>query len=131
MTFSYYLFWTSLPNFLRKFWLAHKLTQRATQIFKKKFFFSVFFNFFFYLLFLQNISSIHYVDVENIIFFIWNYIFLFVFENKYIRIGIFVVFLSERMKHTSNRIFYYFVKQFASVYLLVLSIINSVNHCHS
>ena len=87
--FSYYLFWTFLPNFLRKFWLAHELLwfcQRGTEKFKKK---KCFFKFFIYLfifflkqLFLQNISSIHYVEVVNKIFFIWNHIFLLVFENK-------------------------------------------------
>ena len=93
MTFSYYLFWTFLPNFSRKFWLTHELLwfcQRSTEKFQKKFF-STFF-FFLKQLFLQNISSILYAEVVNIFFFIWNHIYLLVFENKYIRIGDFVVF---------------------------------------
>ena len=96
MTFSYYLFWTRLPNFSWKFWLAHKLLwfcQMGIEKFKKK----VLFNIFFILkqLFLQNVSSIHYVEVVNIYFFIWNHIYLLVFENKYIRIGNFVLFYQK------------------------------------
>ena len=104
MTFSYYFFWTFMPNFSPIFWLAHKLLwfpQRGTKNSKTNFF-------------LQNISSIHYVEV---IFFIWNHIFPLVLENKYIRIKNFVVFLSESMERTSDRFFIYFVKQFASIYL--------------
>ena len=80
---------------------------------KKSFFQTTFFK----QIFLQNISSTHYVEVVNMIFFIWNHIFLLVFENKYIRIGNFIVFLSESMELTSDRFFIYFVKQFASIYL--------------
>ena len=123
MTFIYYLFWTLLPNFSRKFWLAHQLLwfcQRGTEKLKKKKVLKQ--------LFLQNISSMHYVEVVNMIFFIWNHIFLLVFENKYIRTGNFVVFLSESMELTSDRFFIYFVKQFASIYLF-FSFYNK--ECHS
>ena len=72
---------------------------------------SFFFNFFFLKqLFVLNISSIHYVEVVNIIFFIWNHIFLLVFEKKYFRIGNFVIFLSESMELTSDRFFYLLYK---------------------
>ena len=76
---------------------------------KKNFFQNLFLSFL-KQLFLQNISSIHYVEVVNTIFFIWNHIFLLVFENKYIRIGNFVVFLSESMELTSDRFFYLLCK---------------------
>ena len=104
MAFSYYLFWTFLPKISPKLWLAHELLwfcQRGIEKFKKKFFLKQ--------LFLLNISSIHYVEVVNMIFFIW-YIFLLVFENEYIRIGNFVVFLSESMELTSDRFFYLLCK---------------------
>ena len=85
----YDLFWTFLPNFSRKFWLAHELLwfcQRGTEKIQKNFVFN-FFNFFFFSkqAFLQNVLSIHYVEVVNMIF-------LLVFKYKYIRIGNFVVF---------------------------------------
>ena len=105
MTFSYYLFWTFLPNFSRKLWLSHELLrfcQWGTKTFKKKFFF----NFFLFLkqLFFQNISSMHYLEVVTMMFFIRVPIFVFVFGNKCIRIGNFVVFLSESMELTSDRL---------------------------
>ena len=53
--------------------------------------------------FLQNVLSIHYVEVVNMIF-------LLVFKYKYIRIGNFVVFLSESMELTSDRFFYLLCK---------------------
>ena len=72
----------------------------------------IFSNFFFLLkqLFLLNISSIHYVEVVNMVFFIWNHIFLLVFENKYIRIENSVGFLLESIKLTSDRFFYLLCK---------------------
>ena len=48
MTFSYYLFWTFLRNFLRQIWLPHEslwFCQRGTKKFQKNFFFK---NFFFF-----------------------------------------------------------------------------------
>ena len=71
----------------------------------KKFFFSKK-DFFLIQHFLQNISSIHYAEVVNMIFFIWNHIVSLVFENKYIRIGNFVAFLSEGMELTSESFLY-------------------------
>ena len=132
MTFSYYLFWTFLPNFSRKFWLVHELLwfcQRVTKKFKKKFFFKCFF-FFWKQHFLQNISSIRYVEVVNMFFFIWNHIIFLAFENKYIRIGNFVDFLSESMELTSDRFFYLLCKTIC-FNLFFLSIVKSVIHCHS
>ena len=81
-------------------------------------------------LFLLNISSIHNVEVVNMIFFIW-YIFLLEFENEYIRIGNFVVFLSESMELTSDRFFYLLCKTICFCLFFFPSIIKSVIHCHS
>ena len=130
LTFSYYLFWPFLPNFLRKLWLTHELLwfcRRGTEKLKKQFFFFFFWNNFFS----QNISSIHYVEVMNLNFLIWNHIFLLVFENKYIRIGNFVVLAESMDSLLPIGFFIYFVKQFASSISFFLSVIKSVIHCHS
>ena len=62
------------------------LSEGYRKIQKQKKNFSIFFSIIFFFLkqlFLQNISSIHYVEVVHMIFFIWNNIFLLVFENKF------------------------------------------------
>ena len=87
-------------------------------------------NFFLEQLFLQNIPSILYVAVVNMIFFFWNHIFLLAFENKYITIGNFVGFFIRKCGIYFSFLIYY-VKQFASIYLFFLSIIKSVIHFHS
>ena len=74
---------------------------------QQKFFFNFFFFFFLKQNFLKNISRIHYVEMVNMIFFHLksHFLILLTFENKCIRIGNFVVFLSESMELTSDRFF--------------------------
>ena len=128
MTFSYYLFWTFLLNFPRKFWLAPELLwfcQRGTEKLKKKFFSNFFFfeTTFFAKYFKYTLCWSGKYDIfpSEIIFSHW-------YLKINIRIGNFVVFFNQKVWNLLQLGFFiYFVKQLASIYLF-FSFYNKEGH---
>ena len=111
ITFSYYLFWTFLQNFSRKFWLAHELLwfchrraeklKKKISIQKKLFFETTFFAKYFNYIWLMSKYDFFSTEIT--------------FSDWYLKInilgkGILLFFLSESMELTSDRFFYLLCK---------------------